>query len=120
MLPGQTPAWDMLLSFTASADDPISGGRHKVLGSLPLFIPPQTSTIASHLPKAVGTAYSIGLAQRLQPIQQKLPDDAVVICSFGGASANHSTTQGPINTASVIIARITAPANARWFCLRKD
>ncbi len=100
MLPGQTPAWDMLLSFTASADDPISGGRHKVLGSLPLFIPPQTSTIASHLPKAVGAAYSIGLARRLQPKQQKLPDDAVIICSFGDASANHSTTQGAINTAS--------------------
>ena len=100
MLPGQTPAWDMLLSFTASADDPISGGRHKVLGSLPLFIPPQTSTIASHLPKAVGTAYSVGLSRRLHPEQQKLPDDAVILCSFGDASANHSTTQGAINTAS--------------------
>ena len=32
-LPGQTPCWDMLLSFAASAEDPISGGRHKVLGS---------------------------------------------------------------------------------------
>src|SRR4051794_41728191 len=31
-LPGQTPCWDMLLSFAASAEDPISGGRHKVLG----------------------------------------------------------------------------------------
>lgn len=100
MLPGQTPAWDMLLSFTASADDPISGGRHKVLGSLPLFIPPQTSTIASHLPKAVGTAYSVGLSRRLHPEQQKLADDAVILCSFGDASANHSTTQGAINTAS--------------------
>lgn len=100
MLPGQTPAWDMLLSFTASADDPISGGRHKVLGSLPLFIPPQTSTIASHLPKAVGTAYSVGLTRRIQPKQQKLPDDAIILCSFGDASANHSTTQGAINTAS--------------------
>ncbi len=99
-LPGQTPAWDMLLSFTASSEDPISGGRHKVLGSRALFIPPQTSTIASHLPKAVGTAYSIGLAQRLHPQQQQLPDDSVVICSFGDASANHSTAQGAINTAS--------------------
>src|SRR6185503_13539386 len=47
-LPGQTPVWDMLLSFAASAEDPISGGRHKVIGSKPLSIPPQTSTIASH------------------------------------------------------------------------
>ena len=99
-IPGQTPAWDMLLSFTASADDPISGGRHKVLGSLPLFIPPQTSTIASHLPKAVGTAYSIGLSQRQKTLGQKLPCDALVLCSFGDASANHSSTQGAINAAS--------------------
>jgi 2-oxoisovalerate dehydrogenase E1 component len=34
-LPGQTPCWDMLLSFAASAEDPISGGRHKVIGSKP-------------------------------------------------------------------------------------
>ena len=59
-VPGQNPTWDMLLSFGASAEDPISGGRHKVLGSKALSIPPQTSTIASHLPKAVGAAYAIG------------------------------------------------------------
>ncbi|MCK5920438.1 MAG: hypothetical protein KAG66_05825, partial [Methylococcales bacterium] len=100
LLSGQTPAWDMLLSFAASSDDPISGGRHKVLGSLPLFIPPQTSTIASHLPKAMGAAYSIGLASRCKPAQQKLADDAIILCSFGDASANHSTAQGAINTAS--------------------
>lgn len=99
LLPGQTPAWDMLLSFCASAEDPISGGRHKVLGSLPLFIPPQTSTIASHLPKAVGAAYSIGLARRHPPEDKVLPDDSVIVCSFGDASANHSTAQGAINTA---------------------
>src|ERR1700742_5112756 len=63
-VPGQSIAWDMLLSFTCSSEDPISGGRHKVLGSKVLAIPPQTSTIASHLPKAVGGAYSIGLAGR--------------------------------------------------------
>ena len=43
----------------ASSEDPISGGRHKVIGSKKLNIPPQTSTIASHLPKAVGTAFSM-------------------------------------------------------------
>lgn len=99
-LPGQTIAWDMLLSFAASSDDPISGGRHKVLGSKALNIPPQTSTIASHLPKAVGTAYSIGLARRRPPEHQQLPDDAIVMCSFGDASSNHSTAQGAFNTAS--------------------
>ncbi len=98
--PGETIAWDMLLSFAASADDPISGGRHKVLGSKSLFIPPQTSTIASHLPKAVGAAYSFGLAKRLRPEYRQLPDDAVILCSFGDASLNHSTTQGALNTAA--------------------
>lgn len=99
-VPGQTIAWDMLLSFAASSEDPISGGRHKVLGSKALNIPPQTSTIASHLPKAVGAAYSIGLARRHQPEHQQLPDDAIIMCSFGDASSNHSTAQGAFNTAS--------------------
>ncbi len=54
--PGQTIAFDMLLSFAASSDDPISRGRHKVLRSKALKIPPQTSTIASRLPKDVGAA----------------------------------------------------------------
>jgi 2-oxoisovalerate dehydrogenase E1 component len=89
----------MLLSFASSAEDPISGGRHKVLGSQALMIPPQTSTIASHLPKAVGAAYSIGAARRHRPEHAILPDDAIVYCSFGDASANHSTAQGAFNTA---------------------
>jgi 2-oxoisovalerate dehydrogenase E1 component len=98
-LPGQTPCWDMLLSFAASAEDPISGGRHKVLGSKPLFIPPQTSTIASHLPKAVGAAFSLGIARTLKLEDTAMPPDAVILASFGDASANHSTAQGAINCA---------------------
>ena len=98
-VPGQSIAWDMLLSFAASSEDPISGGRHKVLGSNALNIPPQTSTIASHLPKAVGAAYSIGAARRLRPEHATLPDDAIIMASFGDASANHSTAQGAFNTA---------------------
>ena len=98
-VPGQSITWDMLLSFAASSDDPISGGRHKVLGSRALNIPPQTSTIASHLPKAVGAAYSIAAAKRRPPEHRLLPDDALIVCSFGDASANHSTAQGAFNTA---------------------
>lgn len=98
-LAGQTPLWDMLLSFAASSEDPISGGRHKVLGSKALFVPPQTSTIASHLPKAIGAAFSIGLARRMGH-EGRLPEHGVVLCSFGDASANHSTAQGAFNTAS--------------------
>ncbi|MGI6247402.1 MAG: thiamine pyrophosphate-dependent enzyme [Pseudochelatococcus sp.] len=98
-VPGQTIAWDMLLSFAAASEDPISGGRHKVLGSKALTIPPQTSTIASHLPKAVGAAFSLGLARRHPPEHRALPVDAIAMCSFGDASANHSTAQGAFNTA---------------------
>ena len=98
-VPGQSITWDMLLSFTCSSEDPISGGRHKVLGSKALNIPPQTSTIASHLPKAVGAAYSLGLARRHPPEHRALPDDGIILCSFGDASANHSTAQGAFNTA---------------------
>ncbi|MGX7894535.1 dehydrogenase E1 component subunit alpha/beta [Tsuneonella sp. HG222] len=98
-VPGQTAAWDMLLSYACSTDDPISGGRHKVLGSKALNIPPQTSTIASHLPKAVGAAYAIGLARRQPPEFKQLQDDSLVVCSFGDASVNHSTAQGAFNTA---------------------
>ena len=98
-VPGQNITWDILLSFAASSDDPISGGRHKVLGSRALNIPPQTSTIASHLPKAVGAAYSIAAAKRRPPEHRQLPDDALIMCSFGDASVNHSTAQGAFNTA---------------------
>ncbi len=45
-LPGMDPVMDSALSFAASKDDPASGGRHKVWGSKPLWVLPQTSTIA--------------------------------------------------------------------------
>lgn len=99
-VPGTTPLWDMLLSFSTSKEDPISGGRHKVLGSKSLAIPPQTSTIASHLPKALGAAFSIPLSKRITPEHQQLKKDGIIVCTFGDASLNHSTAQGALNTAS--------------------
>ena len=56
--------FELLLSLAASADDPIAGGRHKVFGSVEWGVPPQTSTIASHLPKAVGMAVAIDRSWR--------------------------------------------------------
>jgi 2-oxoisovalerate dehydrogenase E1 component len=90
--------YDTALSLAASSEDPISGGRHKVWGSIPLWVPPQTSTIASHLPKAVGTAVAIGQAKRIG-VQLPIPEDSIVVCSFGDASANHSTALGAFNAA---------------------
>jgi 2-oxoisovalerate dehydrogenase E1 component len=98
-LPGSTPIYETMLSYAASSDDPIAGGRHKVFGSFPLLVPPQTSTIASHLPKAMGAALSIGRAKDLRLDGAAMPYDAVVLCSFGDASINHSTAIGAVNSA---------------------
>ncbi len=103
-LPGSTPIFDTLLSFCASADDPISQGRHKVWGSRPLWVPPQTSTIASHLPKASGFAFALRQARRIGQASD-LSDDSIVLCSFGDASANHATALTGINAARYTVRR---------------
>ncbi len=92
--------FDILRGMVAASDEPISGGRHKVFGSVPLFVPPQTSTIASHLPKAVGAAFTIARQKRLS-IPSPLPEDSIVLCSFGDASSNHSSACGAFNTAAL-------------------
>ncbi|MEU1993937.1 thiamine pyrophosphate-dependent enzyme [Nocardia gamkensis] len=97
-VPGLDPIRDVLLGVVAAAADPISGGRHKVFGSAAAHVIPQTSTIASHLPRAVGLAFAIDRAARLG-VAGPWPADAVVLCSFGDASANHSTAAGAINAA---------------------
>ena len=78
-LPGTTPAFDTLLSLCASREDPIAQGRHKVWGSRALWVPPQTSTIASHAPKALGTALAIEQARRTGR-GLPVPGDSVVVC----------------------------------------
>jgi 2-oxoisovalerate dehydrogenase E1 component len=95
---GSDPLRDVLLGLVAATAEPISGGRHKVFGRHDLNIIPQTSTIASHLPRAVGVAFSIARAKKMR-IACPWPSDAVVVCSFGDASVNHSTAVGAINTA---------------------
>src|SRR5579859_5763693 len=117
---------DVLLGLVAAAAEPISGGRHKVFGSAELAIIPQTSTIASHLPRAVGLAFALDRAGKLGRApgcgQHRClphcfsygggyecwrgwdlpdwPDDAIVVCSFGDASVNHSTAAGAFNAAA--------------------
>jgi 2-oxoisovalerate dehydrogenase E1 component len=98
-LPGMDPVMDSALSFAASQDDPASGGRHKVWGSKPLWVLPQTSTIASHLPKALGTAIAIEQARRIGHALP-IPQDSIAICSFGDASSNHATAQTAFNAAA--------------------
>ena len=87
------PVYETCLSLAASSEDPVSGGRHKVWGSdRKLWVLPQTSTIASHLPKAVGEARRI---RRIPPV----PADSIVLCSFGDASTNHATALAGFNAA---------------------
>jgi 2-oxoisovalerate dehydrogenase E1 component len=97
-VPGIDPLRDVLLGLVAATAEPISGGRHKVFGRRELAVIPQTSTIASHLPRALGVAFSIDRARKLG-VKCEWPNDAVVVCSFGDASANHSTATGAINAA---------------------
>lgn len=90
---------DVLLGLTASAEEPIAGGRHKVFGHPDLAVIPQTSTIASHLPRSVGVALAIERARALGA-GQAWPDDAITVCSFGDASINHASALTGFNTAA--------------------
>ena len=98
---GIDPVRDILLGVMGAADEPISAGRHKVFGRHELAVIPQTSTIASHLPRSFGLAFAIERAARLG-VARHFPADAVVICSFGDASINHSTALGALNAAAQI------------------
>ncbi len=88
---------DVMQGVAAAIDEPIAGGRHKVFGNHALAVIPQTSTIASHLPRAVGVAIAIDRARKLG-VESTWPGDAIVVCSFGDASLNHATAQAALNT----------------------
>jgi 2-oxoisovalerate dehydrogenase E1 component len=94
---------DTVVSFQASVTDPVSAGRHKVWGSREAWIPPQTSTIASHVPKATGTAIALGRVGSGRLAGTALTDevgaDAVVCATFGDASLNHATTASGLTMA---------------------
>lgn len=91
---------EVLHSLVAAKTDSIANGRHKVFGSVPLTIPPQTSTIASHLPKALGAALSINHKRDDDRANQCLKKDGVILVSFGDASFNHASCQTTINATS--------------------
>jgi 2-oxoisovalerate dehydrogenase E1 component len=92
---------DILRGVTSAAAEPIAGGRHKVFGHHALTVIPQTSTIASHLPRAVGVAFAIERARKLG-VEQAWEAESVVVCSFGDASVNHATAQAALNSAAAL------------------
>ncbi|GAA1793440.1 MFS transporter [Planosporangium flavigriseum] len=101
-VPGSDPIRDVLRGLVASTKEPITGGRHKVFGNPDLHVIPTTSTIGSHLPRAVGVAYAIERGRRISRLRAQTtgwPGDAVAVCSFGDASVNHATTLAGLNTA---------------------
>jgi 2-oxoisovalerate dehydrogenase E1 component len=114
------PVRDVLRGVVASTREPIAGGRHKVFGHPDLNVVPTTSTIASHLPRAVGVGFAIERGRRLAgtgsgPTRAQRsprsprgvllddhpdwPTDAIVVCSFGDASVNHASAAAALNTA---------------------
>jgi len=103
-VPGHDGIRDVLLGLVAATDEPIAGGRHKVFGHADLAVIPQTSTIASHLPRAVGVAFAIERSRKLG-VASPWPGDAITVCSFGDGSVNHSTAAGAMNTAGHITYR---------------
>ncbi|HEU5107395.1 MAG TPA: thiamine pyrophosphate-dependent enzyme, partial [Micromonosporaceae bacterium] len=114
---------DVLRGVVASSREALAGGRHKVFGHPDLNIVPTTSTVASHLPRAVGVGFAIERARRMATAgrrpaatpgpggtqgvlsrartepEQPWPEDAVVIASFGDASVNHASATAAFNTA---------------------
>ncbi|WP_456237997.1 thiamine pyrophosphate-dependent enzyme [Micromonospora narathiwatensis] len=107
-------ARDVLRGMVASAREPIAGGRHKVFGRADLAVIPTTSTIASHLPRAVGMGLALERLRRVgggrrpgaavpeaggDAAASPWPPDAIVVCSFGDASVNHATAAAAFNTA---------------------
>lgn len=105
---------DVVLGVVAAASEPIAGGRHKVFGRKELAILPMTSTIASHLPRAVGMALAIDRSSRLG-VPSPWQSDAIVLCSFGDASLNHASAQAALNT-SAQIAFQGLPLPLLWVC----
>ncbi|TNE87481.1 MAG: MFS transporter [Deltaproteobacteria bacterium] len=105
-VPGPEGVFDVFRGMVAAADEPIAGGRHKVYGSVALAIPPQTSTIASHLPKALGCAVAMDrIARKRGGHEQR-----IAVCTFGDASSNHSTATGALNAAGwAAVQNVPAP-----------
>jgi 2-oxoisovalerate dehydrogenase E1 component len=105
-LPGNEAIRDVLRGLVASAREPIAGGRHKVFGHPDLHVIPTTSTVGSHLPRAVGVGFGIewfGRAAR-RASRDAVSDgvwqaDSVAVCSFGDASVNHASATAAFNTA---------------------
>ncbi|WP_370446788.1 transketolase C-terminal domain-containing protein [Micromonospora sp. LHW51205] len=98
-------ARDVLRGIVASVEEPAAGGRQKLFGRADLAVVPTAANAGSHLPRAVGLGLALERLRRGarsadgEPEVAAWPADAVVVCSFGGASVNHATVTAALNTA---------------------
>ena len=91
-LPGSTPAFDALLGIVASSRRPDRAGPPQGVGQPPALGPAADLDHRQPPPQGDGP--------RLQPgagappgVATDLPDDAIVLCSFGDATVNHATAR---------------------------
>jgi 2-oxoisovalerate dehydrogenase E1 component len=95
---GTDPVRDVLRGIVASAREPIAGGRHKVFGHPELNVVPTTSTIAAHLPRAVGVGFAIERARRMSAGRRTsgggAPRGAPALGLTGSASGLTGSTPG--------------------------
>ena len=112
-----TPLRDVLLGLVAAADEPIAGGRHKVFGHHDLAVIPQTSTIASHLPRALGRGVRDRAGPQARRADRPGPHDALVGVQLRRRLG--STTRprsGAINTAACTRAYQGLPLPLLFVC----
>ena len=99
--PPRDGARDIMLGLVAAAAEPIAGGRHKVIGHADLHIIPPTSTIGSHLPRAVGLAFALGRGARLRSYRSST---SAGVCRPASTSSRAVPISGSPARAAVISA----------------
>ncbi len=114
-VPGSTPVRDVLQGLMGLADEPIAGGRHKVFGHPELAVIPQTSTIASHLPRAVGPG---DRAARAPPARASLRVAATTRSWSARSATPRPTTPPPPGRSTPPSTRPTAGCRCRSVRLR--
>jgi 2-oxoisovalerate dehydrogenase E1 component len=101
------PIRDVLRGLVAAATEPIAGGRHKVFGHPDLAVIPTTSTIASHLPRAVGLAPPSSTPgpgrspgrRRAKAPERAWPETRSSSARSATPRCNHAVAQAAFNTA---------------------
>ena len=108
---------DFVRGLMAKTTCPVAGGVHKVLGDSNLGVWPQTSIIASHLPKSLGKAFAISVAASIEKPKNKSQNklQPIVFCSFGDASMNHASAQAAFNTSRWLQCQ-AYPLRLIWIC----